>query len=611
MLELASVLAVPGGQARLLDGNNAVGWCSVDEAVARDADFCIELRSDVLVADSDVVDNPSVWSVVALAGEWNVRAFVEESGTPGHHHVWMIGVDGEAADYLVELAGRLPGIDVRHGTARCRPPGVRSSKPGASRSRLLNPVGFTEAVLALGPAPVAHLTPPHKPKLAADRRELPARPYRPHLDPSIQRAAELLATGDEAGVLRLCPRWGRDGIVYRHYADLGIALGAVNAGWEYGRYREHRLNPLTRSPRTVGVSDETVEAYLRERWDTAVDRYLTHPPKGPSSSVKAALERYVAAVHASSAFGRRRAGVHRLVDVLVEKASSLNRLEIDYAEADLELVMNGDRKTIRGYRDLLIGANFVRTQRSGSSSKATRWILVVPEDSETPPIRPVQLSLGGPESCGGDSRTPPVPRVHPVWGAGGLPGSARETYYAYGYEPISKAEAGRRGAGKGVYEGTPLLLDVGFIHEEPPKAKRYAWSTDADPDAVAERGGESGAAGRLRARQGRVAIRRFLHTQAVVRSLQARLEGVWVGAHGDGEHPLKAVDPDVVVDTTTGEKLTPAAAYSRLWNYARSGPTNAPLDEVGGAVTLNLSRFPAISMVLNRTDQPEQQEAVA
>jgi DNA-binding MarR family transcriptional regulator len=134
-------------------GNLSLGWRPLDELVAEDACFAIEVDTTVVALDADTPDAASALEPLARRlARHGVTAVVVASGTPGHRHLFA-RVQDHGLRHDVMARARRAGLDVRRGGSVIRPPGTRH-RSGAV-PELCTPATWEQALAALAPtAPV-------------------------------------------------------------------------------------------------------------------------------------------------------------------------------------------------------------------------------------------------------------------------------------------------------------------------------------------------------------------------------------------------------------------------------------------------------------------------
>jgi hypothetical protein len=121
--KLALAVAKRGSDALLIDEDNlSAGRLPIPEAARSGRCFAVELRNDMVGLDVDQND-AARWVINFLLGELvsrNIPTVVENSGTPGHLHLFA-PVHDPKLKAEIEGAAHLFGCDVRAGQ-RIRPP---------------------------------------------------------------------------------------------------------------------------------------------------------------------------------------------------------------------------------------------------------------------------------------------------------------------------------------------------------------------------------------------------------------------------------------------------------------------------------------------------------
>jgi DNA-binding MarR family transcriptional regulator len=125
---LARAVAPPRRQVRGLvveAGNTALGWRGLDELIADDACFAVELDPCVVALDADTLAaGRAVSDLAARLGRSGITAVVLASGAPGHRHLFA-RINDHGLRHDIKARARRAGVDVRDGAALIRPPGTR------------------------------------------------------------------------------------------------------------------------------------------------------------------------------------------------------------------------------------------------------------------------------------------------------------------------------------------------------------------------------------------------------------------------------------------------------------------------------------------------------
>ncbi|MDP9404372.1 MAG: hypothetical protein M3P85_13840 [Actinomycetota bacterium] len=557
-------LAAGGSGALYLNSANAGdGSGTVEEAAKSGRPFCIKVRDDVLVLDSDHAEDAppaavrerheALLSLKRAAEAEGISSWLVQSGGLGRHHLYLVGVTAEQHARYAALA-KCRGFDPRVGDSRIRPPFAPSAKyPGKVAQPLGDVNAFLAALESLGPAPAAR-SPQRKNGAASSgdaapsdaalsssaARVVPAGPLSSFARRDLPPSTWGLVHGTEIPD-RLCS----GGSPNRHRVDAAVAASCVQSGWSEDDYVDLRLAEGTASPKASEMSPGKADTYLRDKYQAAVDFVREHPAFRSPNDVRETLDKWDRQVLAFP-FGRTKG---RDVDVALafsRKARELGRLQVGFASRSLSELLGGGKDKALNARLALERAGFLEVA-DRPAGQTPQYRLSCPITRQSEPAR------GAQDDClliGQD-----LEPNHPAFERGALAPSGYRTVVAYDFdEPRTREEARKRNslcARSTHHKKTTELLGLGALRQL--DDGRIVRDRGFDFDAVAKFHGTDK---RVAARRSRHELDRAQFADWTAELLRHELDRLWMAAGGVGRNPLGAVSAEEAVVLHTGELLS-------------------------------------------------------
>jgi hypothetical protein len=457
--QFALAVAKEGTDALLIGPDNkSIGRTSIHQAAKRCLCFAVELADDIIGVDADTpkaahyIRNVLVDELESRA----IRLVIQNSGTPGHLHLFAVIADNQLKAQ-VESAARLHGC--RAGQP-LRPP--LSPHRRWLRVSLVTPETPAEALKALAPRPPA---PGGKRKTTFS-----ARIFRQ------------LRSGDPEGA-------------YRSRSEMiqGFALAAVNA-----RLPEAWLVKVLLDPHNRG--GEKIQQLARKQGEREAQRYVamvyrkaqsyaaTHPSFGGRPEVIAEIERRVDSA-CERWTGRSGATDRAILEAHLNIARRCGSLEHGASVREVAVLAGiNSISTVSSAHGRLERDQYLRRVEKANHGAAARYVVGLPK-SRSRTIVP----MGALGDCSGRELGADVFR----WG-GGLGKSAARVYSALLIGGTTEELAGRLGSTvSAVRKQLRRLATVGLGARD---MLGHWGRTPADLDDVARHLGVAGEGDRQRAR---------------------------------------------------------------------------------------------------------------